>query len=411
MNFRLFRRLRRGGVSSVARRVSEILAAYGLSDRKFREKLSEYQSLLKKHGVTASFAATAIAVTRNPDVFKKLEEDGIELMVQAYRHIDYSRLTEEAQRIDVEKSVKVFEDYGLKFTGFRAPYLKYSPKTHGILKNYFTYNSGERFLWACALPIKHRMNSRSFISLPYYKSGLFEIPVSLPSDIWLLHRAGVKDQREISEIWINALECAYIRGELFTLQLHPENITRCHDALDALLSFARDKVPPVWITSLSDIAKWWIARQNYSLRVEDGRDMNVVCDCGEEATVVAKNLGVARQKSWFGDCKTVDARKFSVNKNPAIGVSPNAPEKLKTFLVNEGFIVEESTSKKKYGLYFNQEKFTEIDKLKVLREIESSGKPYARLWRWPENKRSALSISGDIDCVTLWDYILRGLGK
>ena len=411
MNFRLFKRLKHGGISSVARRVSEIMAVYGLSKAKFEDKLSEYQLILKKHGVNASFAATAIAVTRNPDVFTKLADDEIELMVQAYRHIDYSRLNEIEQRHDVEKSVSVFNEYGLKFTGFRAPYLKYSPKTHGILKNYFKYNSGERFLWECALPIEQPKNSDSFISTPYYKSGLLEIPVSLPSDIWLLHRAGVKDQREISEIWVNALECAHIRGELFTLQLHPENITRCHDALDALLSFAKAKSPPVWITRLSDIAEWWIKREDYALRMDGGGKLSVVCDCGEEATVVVKNLGVTGSKPWFGECRIVDARKFSVNKNPAIGVSPNAPEKLKSFLVNEGFIVEESTSKKKYGLYFNQEEFTEVDKLKVLREIESSGKPYARLWRWPENKRSALSISGDIDCVTLWDYILRGLGK
>ncbi|MFH1788998.1 MAG: polysaccharide deacetylase family protein [Candidatus Altiarchaeota archaeon] len=410
MNFRLSRRLRHGGLSSVTRRFAEILAGYGFSEGKFEGKLSEYQSVLEKHGVHASFAATAIAVARNPQVFKRLAGDGVELMVQAYRHIDYSRITEEKQREDVEKSVKVFKDYGLDFTGFRAPYLKYSPKTHGILKNYFKYNSGERFLWECALPIKHKVNSESFISVPYYRSNLLEIPVSLPSDIWLLHRVGVKDQREISDIWINALECSHIRGELFTLQLHPENIMRCHEALDALLSFAEGKAPPVWISRLSDVADWWVRREKYSLSF-DGAGMQVSCDCGDDATVVVKDLEAAGSKNWFADLKTVEARKFKVKKNPAVGVAPAASEELKKFLSTEGFIVEESTAKNDYGLYFEAGEFTEEDKLSILREIGSSGKPYARLWRWPNANRSALSISGDIDCVTLWDYVLRVLGK
>lgn len=411
MNFRVRKRFMGGGPSSILRRVGEILTAYGVTERKFADKLAKYVGILGGYGTNASFSATAIAVARNPHLFKGLEKDGVELVIQGFRHIDYSATAPDKQEEDVRAAVNVFRRFGLAFSGFRAPYLKLSPETRSILKNYFTYDSSEKFLWDCQLPIACQNRSEGYISVPLMREGLLEIPVSLPSDVWLLHRLGVQDQGEIYGIWANTLECSHGRGELFTLQFHPENIDRCDAALKNLLNAAQEKKPPVWMTTLGEVASWWEERGKCSLSHSGGSRHTITLEGSERATLLAKNLTVPGARKWFGGCDVVEARRFSVSENPAVGVSPNASTALAQFLKAEGFIVEESTRRKTYGLYFDREEFDEKEKLALLSEIEASDKPYVRLWRWPERARSALSISGDIDCVTLWDYAYRLVGE
>ena len=411
MNFRVRKRFMGGGPSSILRRVREILTAYGVSERKFADKLAKYAGILKVYGTNASFSATAIAVARNPHLFKGLEKDGVELVIQGFRHIDYSTTAPEKQEEDVRAAVDVFGRFGLTFSGFRAPYLKLSPETRSILKNYVTYDSSEKFLWDCQLPIACQNRSEGNISAPIVRDGLLEIPVSLPSDVWLLHRLGVQNQNDIYDLWKNTFESSHERGELFTLQLHPENIDRCDEALKKLLACAREKKPPVWMTTLGEVASWWAQRSKCTLSRSGGRNHKITLEGSERATLLTRNLDVPGARAWFGGCDVVEGREFSAAKNPAVGVSPNASSTLAQFLKDEGFIVEESTRRKTYGLYFDREQFGERDQLALLSEIEASGKPYVRLWRWPERARSALSISGDIDCVTLWDYAYRLVGE
>ena len=39
--------------------------------------------------------------------------------------------------------------------------------------------------------------------------------------------------------------------------------------------------------------------------------------------------------------------------------------------------------------------------------VEAPSAPLLRFSRWPAAARSALVISGDIDSLTLWDYLWR----
>ena len=86
-----------------------------------------------------------------------------------------------------------------------------------------------------------------------------------------------------------------------------------------------------------------------------------------------------------------------------MGVSPRVSEEFVNFLIEEGFHVEESTAKWKYGVFFEEE----TSEFSALQRIESSDAQVVRIWRWPFNARCALCITGDIDALTLWDFILR----
>jgi len=39
--------------------------------------------------------------------------------------------------------------------------------------------------------------------------------------------------------------------------------------------------------------------------------------------------------------------------------------------------------------------------------IEKAPGPLVRVWRWPDGARSALAATGDIDALTLRDFVVR----
>ena len=96
---------------------------------------------------------------------------------------------------------------------------------------------------------------------------------------------------------------------------------------------------------------------------------------------------------------------------PFVGLSPLASPKLADFLRQQGYIVEISEESQLYSHYFDQAEFIAEQERPLLAQIERSDRPLVRLGRWPDGARSALSITGDIDALTLWDYGLRLFGK
>jgi hypothetical protein len=93
---------------------------------------------------------------------------------------------------------------------------------------------------------------------------------------------------------------------------------------------------------------------------------------------------------------------------PFIGIGPGTPEKAIKFLKNEGFIVEAGIEPRDYGVYLgNLLSFQETDERALAEKIENTAAPLVRYWRWPDGARSALSLTGDIDSMTLIDFGLR----
>jgi hypothetical protein len=77
-------------------------------------------------------------------------------------------------------------------------------------------------------------------------------------------------------------------------------------------------------------------------------------------------------------------------------------------LNREGFVVEQSDQRDNYGVYFNNlAQFKEADEKWLTEELQQSNTPIIRYGRWPNRAKSALSITGDIDSMTLGDFVLR----
>jgi hypothetical protein len=76
------------------------------------------------------------------------------------------------------------------------------------------------------------------------------------------------------------------------------------------------------------------------------------------------------------------------------------------FLAEEGLPFEVSNDRDRYGAFVDvrESDWGEAD---VLDTIEAAPGPLVRLWRWPRSARSALAVTGDVDALTLRDFIVR----
>ena len=72
---------------------------------------------------------------------------------------------------------------------------------------------------------------------------MIDIPVNLPDDEIMVERLQIDEQSQAA-IWLAILETTYTRGDLFTVQLHPERSFECSYALRAVLDLLQSIKAP-----------------------------------------------------------------------------------------------------------------------------------------------------------------------
>jgi peptidoglycan/xylan/chitin deacetylase (PgdA/CDA1 family) len=418
------------GPKNLISRIRTILRRFGISSKRFERLLKRYSAVTRNLGCVPTFAVTAVTLARHPDSIRALNHQGVNFAVHGYIHTDYKTLPVEEQVKHFRKAIDTFENCQVPFKGFRAPFLRINGHTAEVLNNLgFMYDSSHIIHWPVIDLNEHSQQARSdydrlldfyqpreaenHFALPRFKDGLVEIPVSIPDDEAMVSRLGITGKREISKIWRAILEETYNRGELFTIQLHPERISICENSLIELLQQAKGLNPSVWVATLAEIAEWWEEKDRFTSEITsqgDGR-YRVKADCSDRATVLLKNSQAnVPVDEWFDGYQSVTARDFVLESptRPVIGIGWDSSPAAVSFLQSEGYIVEQSDQPDDYGIYLdNLAQFVEADEKPLSRKIEQSDVPLLRYWRWPDQAKSALSVTGDIDSMTLIDFALR----
>jgi hypothetical protein len=233
----------------------------------------------------------------------------------------------------------------------------------------------------------------------------------------LLDRLDGETNGSVEYAWRHILSQTHRRGELFTIQLHPERIARCADGLSATLAEARTLTPPVWLARLDKVAAWWRERTaaRVDVRKADGSALHMSVKGPPGTSILVRGVRVNEPtEPWVDGYFVVkDSHTITVycDRLPFIGVSPSSPSALVSFLRQQGYIVQVSADERSFALYLDRTDFTGVDELALLTDIEKNDFPLVRLGRWPNGARSALVVSGDIDALTIWDYALRFFGK
>ena len=411
-------------------RIFTILCRFGITATRFKHLLNRYVAATSSLGCTPTFAITAVTLKRHPKIIRELHRQGAEFSIHGYIHTDYRFVQFERQTQHIKKAIKVFESSQIPFTGFRAPFLRINGNTPEVLGRLeFQYDSSHVILWDVLDQAKYQKQSwheyerllqfylpqkaKTNLALPRFINGFIEIPVSIPDDEAMVDRLRIKDEKQISRAWLSILQQIYDRGELFTIQLHPERISFCETALVGILEQAKKLNPPVWVATLGEIADWWRERNQFSLEIDakGGGKYRIKAECTERATLLIKNCKANTPVTeWSNGYQSISTRDFILESAlfPAIGVSPGTSPAAIKFLQTEGFVVKQDSKPEKYGLYLsNLEQFTEADEKSLSEKIEQSNVPLIRYWRWPNRARSAISITGDIDSITVVDFVLR----
>jgi hypothetical protein len=118
---------------------------------------------------------------------------------------------------------------------------------------------------------------------------------------------------------------------------------------------------------------------------------------------------ISPSKDWDGTYRIAQGNTVQLRSEvrPFIGISPNSDKELSSFLQQQGYIVETVQSNLTHSIFLDHPNFSREDEKPLLSEIESNEKPLLRFGRWPNEAKSALSITGDIDALTIWDYFMR----
>ncbi len=418
------------GTKNLLLRIQTVLTRFGITDRSFRHRLAKYHTITKNLDCTPTFAITAVILKRHPNLIRDLHRQGVDFAVHGYIHTDYKMVSLEEQTKHFNKATKVFESAQIPFTGFRAPFLRINGKTPQVLGDMgFKYDSSHVLHWNAIDKAKYPklnwdehqrlldfympLNAENYLSLPRFTNGFVEIPVSIPDDEAMIDRLGLIDQKEISQIWINILENTYKRGELFTVQLHPERIYYFETALQDIIQQAKSKNPSVWIATLTEIADWWKEKDQFTLEIDDsvtGR-YSIKADCTDRAMLLFRNCRTNDTcTEWVDGYQSTTLKNFMLESPvlPVVGVAPDSSDTAVRFLKDEGYVVEKNEQPRNFGIYLdNLATFTEADEKPLSERIEQSNAPLVRYWRWPYGYKSAMSVTGDIDSITLQDFALR----
>ncbi len=438
----------------VLMRVVSLLQRYGIFPGRFGRCLNEYSKIVETMGAPLTFSVSSNTLKRYSRVAKILNQGRYEMAVHGYNHEDHFYFSREQQREKFEKAMKIFSDKDISFSGFRCPYLRWNEETMKAIGELgFSWDSSKTVVWNVVEEEEYSLPNRQayqkllnlyqpknvlqYPALPEFINGFVEIPVSIPDDEALVDRLKISDKNRIGRIWNDILEKTYERGEIFTLQLHPERIFLCDTALEYVLLKARQKHPPMWIAQLGEVAEWWREKDGFAAKVQRvaKSEYRINLSCSDRATILIKNLRFApfatvRQiryptnaknamnpmnakdapAPWFGSYKVVNQKNITVKSNcrPVIGLAPDSSGELISFLKQNGYIIEVGNKKLGYGIYLEgMSEFSADQKLEIINQIENSDSPLVRFWRWPNKARSALAITGDIDAITIWDFILR----
>jgi len=410
------------GAGNLVRRSVQIATRFGPNPERMGGRFERFMDILDQYAIRPTFPITALPMSRNPSFAHRLIDRGAELAVHAWSHIDLAALDLEAQRTHMGRAVELFRSCSVPFTGFRAPYLHWNQDTMRVVGEFqFRYSSNQTVWWDAldtssmtpqqkegmerGLAFYRPVAVREFRVLPFRREGFIEIPVSLPDDEIPLDRMYIHDARYLGDMWRRILDQSYARGELFTLQLHPERIDFFADALRGLLAEARSKNPKVWIATLDEIAQWWDAKaRNRAQFVREGDRFRVEPSACAGTKMIVRANGSERLFSPAVFVVEASAR-------PCVGVAPGSSREALAALADLGYIVEVGERADGYAVHLGRverDHYAAIDACR--RVIDESNKPLVRFGVWPEGCKSALSVTGDIDALTIWDFVQRFRG-
>ncbi len=420
-------------------RSAQILKRFIMGRRNFLQMISFLQGNLNG-GTKITFCITASLLWENVVLFRKLRQIGHDVAAHGYIHTNMKNKSKKEQIEIIRKCSRAFTRFHMPVSGFRCPYLSYNNDTLEVLeRGGFAWTSNNMVLWPNGIhangngrehkclrkidTLYHIDYAENRPALPRFRNGCLDIPITGPDDEMLLERFRVRNKAKIVEVWTSVLRKTYEQGGLFHLLFHPERFHYIRDCIKEIVTGLKSFEKPIWVASLTEITEWWRSRQGLSWeheRLGDGA-LRTWVRVPARATMLMKSPegSPPAQAPFFEDymaARPVGSRNGSSaypcveGRKATVGLSAACPREAETFLREEGFLVERSSSPGEHAVFIDRyATFARQDEAAMLAEIENSPFPVLRLWRWPDGMRSGFTVSADVDSVTLMDFVRRAL--
>lgn len=359
--------LRGKGAGALLGRVGSVVGQYGVTTRRMDRRVHRLLAVAARYGCRPTLPVTASVVGSHPAPWAAHLARGAELAVHGLRHVDHLALSAREQHDQVADAVATMVRAGVPVSGFRAPYLRADARTlAAVAAAGLRYDASLAVHWPLdgVRPTDAYRRGLEFYgarpvgdvpALPRWEEGVLRVPYSLPDDESLVDRLGLSPSA-IRELWRATFDAAHRSGQLLTLSVHPERVDACGAGIAAVLDAARRPEHRTWVARLDEVATWWTARDRARLEVGrrvDGR-VEVRVHGPEGLTVLGRDLGVAGTTPWDDGLERVEGRRVVVPADRA-------------------------------------------DQLRIA--------------PWPDGARCAVAVTGDVDALTVGDFVRRVAGR
>jgi hypothetical protein len=411
----------------IRQRAKNLLTRYELSPSKAMRRIDSCINVLMDNGCAPTFFTPGIVLKRFPQFFGRLQEAGAEIAVHGYQHVDFSAYPINFGYKQLVRAVEAYNRNGIDVHGVRFPYLGYTDEIlDTIPKGLFQYSSNKAIYWNYLQDIDddyvnivrdtlrklyQGAPSTDAISVPYTRPNMLEIPVCLPDDMELIDGLNFSAD-DVTNVWSHILDCTHQRGELFSVIFHPELATLCEKPLNDVLRYAKLKRPYIWITRLCDISDWWTEKAGFRVEITPsvtGLHLNFVCS--SRATILVKGFDLRESgTAWDGSYQRLQAKilEMPASPRPFLGLSAKVSQKVISFLREQGYILDTTETAPSCGVYLDEAILAGLNsEIALINYIEACSSPLVRYWRWPNGTKSVLSITGDLDALSLFDYLSR----
>jgi hypothetical protein len=425
-----------------------LLKRYGISETKAVERTTAFIAYLAERGGAVTLFAPGTILERYPEAIALFREAGMEIGMHGWEHVDLRSYPVEEARAQLIRATQAFDDRDMMVHGFRCPYLGHSDALIASLPAGMVQYSSNAAVWwdvisasdlgrgnavyDATLAFYAPRASHTFVSIPWQRANLIEIPVSLPDDM-LLFDGIFRDVDAMTEAWRGIMAQTYHRGELFNLIFHPELADREQAPFGSLLAEGQRLNPPVWAARLCDVSEWWQEKrrlgavwnshgtsQPTSAGGQDaqvGEQLRVTFEeCTKRTTLLFRGLAVAGTEPWDGEYRRLLIESpgevvvtLPGDPRPFLGVTAAVPEATRTLLRDLGYILETDPEwVGRCGVVIDERTLQEHSHdVALVEHIEATTAPLVRFWPWPDGTRSALCFSGDLDALSLTDYAAR----
>ena len=409
----------------ILQRGLNLLRRYRLSPALAMSRVERIVNVLAEYDCAPTFPTPGVVVKSRPEYFQELQERNVEFSVHSYYHIDLKARPPEVAKKQLFRAADMFREHGLEVHGFRCPYLSWSEALLDVLpEGAFGYSSNQAVRWDVITDSITRRQAVNFgiinslyvpqtadekVCVPWRQANLIEIPVCVPDDLQLYDGLQITVEAMI-KVWTRVLHRTHQRGELFNLMFHPELVEVCEQIFPPLLQEAKNLEPDVWVARLRDISAWWYEKEEFKVEItstESGLQLDI--HCSPRGTVLSRGLALSGE-AWSGSYQRVSDRRLNLPSEirPFVGLSDLASPDTCKFLEEQGYIIDCSEQAPKCTVYLDLATLENLNsEVALVDYIEQMDVPLIRFWRWPDGYKSALCITGDLDALTLWDYMTR----